>query len=138
MATKDQQIKHVVEGVALGVLAQSVEAVTSAKLALELGFAEAWRDWSRAGQYPSLGRRDAGNLFWIGVAKSERRQSVSAAWSMGRWAQPYVLYDGWTVDECLDLHADERASVDDWKELGSLYVATFKPEQIRYAVPTKG
>lgn len=135
MATKDQQIKHVVEGVALGVLAQGVEAVTSAKLTLELGFAQAWRGWSRAGRFPSVGRGDAGNLFWIGLAKSERRQSVRAGWSTGRWAEPYVLYDGWTVDECLDLHADERASVEDWEELGRLYVATFKPEQIRLVTP---
>ncbi len=71
------------------------------------------------------------NLFWIGVGKSEGRRAARAAWKYGRWAEPYVTLDGWTVDECLELHADERASVEDWKEFGRLYVARFKPEQVR-------
>src|SRR5438552_17216362 len=113
MATKDQQIKHVVEGVALGVLAHRVEAVSSAKLEIELAFNQAWRRWTRASQFPSIPRHDAGNLFWIGVGKSEGRRGVCAAWRRGRWAEPYIVYGASTVDECLDLHADERASVED-------------------------
>jgi hypothetical protein len=69
----------------------------------------------------------------IGVGKSEGRRGARAAWRSGRWAEPYVTLDGWTFDECLDLHADERASVDDWKELGRLYVSRFKPEHVRTA-----
>lgn len=36
--TKDQQLKAVVIGMALGVLAQGVDAVTSAKMSLEFAF----------------------------------------------------------------------------------------------------
>ena len=130
--SKDQQVKHVVEGMALGVLAQDVEAVTSAKMELEFAFNSAWRQWSRAPLFPSINGHDPGNLFWIGVGKSETRQGVSAAWDRGRWSEPYLLRDGWTVTECLELHADERASGEDWKDLGRLFVTGFKPENVRH------
>lgn len=131
--TKDQQIKHVVEGMALGVLAQGVEAVTSQKMALEFAFSRAWRAWSRAGEFPSIAGHDPGNLFWIGVGKSERRVGVCAAWDRAQWAEPYLLVEGWTVDEALGLHADGRAGEADWIELGRLFVSDFKPEQVRYS-----
>ncbi|MEV4704534.1 hypothetical protein [Actinoplanes sp. NPDC049316] len=134
MESKDQQIRHVVEGVALGVLAQGVDAVSSSKMDLEFAFNHAWRRWSRAAEFPSIGRApDPGNLFWIGVGKAEGRQVVRAAWQRAQWTEPYITLEGWTVDECLDLHADERASVEDWKELGRLFVSWFKGEQLRRA-----
>lgn len=136
MATKDQQVKHVVEGLALGVLGQGVEAVTSAKMAFELAFEHAWRRWARASMFPSFkAAHDPGNLFWIGVGRSERRQVVRAAWRCGRWAEPYIVLEGWTVDECLELHADDRASAEDWIELGRLYVDSFESEQVRRTGP---
>ena len=115
---------------ALGVLAQDVSAVTSNKMSFEFAFNHAWRNWSRARQFPSVTGHDPGNLFWIGVAKSERRRGVCAAWQTGRWSKPYIAYQDWTVKECLDLHADERASAADWVELGRLYVSDFKPEEV--------
>lgn len=130
--TKDQQIKHVVEGLALGVLAQGVEAVTSTKMEFEFAFNQAWRSWARAADFPGIAGHDPGNLFWIGVGKSERRQGVRAAWNRGRWAEPFISLEGWTFADCLDLHADERASVEDWNELGRLYVSGFKHEHVRY------
>jgi hypothetical protein len=131
METKDQQIKHVVEGMALGVLAQNVEAVTSNKMAFEFAFDRAWSNWSRAGEFPGITGHDPGNVFWIGVQKSERRQGVSAAWARGRWSEPYLLGDYATVEACLDSHADQRASAAEWVELGRLYVDYFKPEELR-------
>ncbi len=131
MPTKDQQVKHVVEGMALGVLAEGVEAVSSAKLNLELAFNHAWRRWEPATRFPSIAGHDPGNLFWIGLNKSERRQGSRAAWRSGRWSEPYVTDEDWTVDECLELHADERASVQDWKEFGRLFVSRFGPEEVR-------
>ena len=49
----------------------------------------------------------------------------------GRWAEPYLTRDGWAVEECLELHADERASVSDWEILGRLFVSEFKPEYVQ-------
>lgn len=116
---------------ALGVLAQGVEAVTSNKMALEFGFNHAWRRWSEARSFPSIKGHDPGNLFWIGLGKSERRQGVCAAWESGRWCAPYVTYESWTVDEALDLHATATVTADDWVELGRLFVEYFKPEEVR-------
>lgn len=45
METKDQQIKHIVIGMALGVLAQDVIAVRSNKMSFEFAFNYAWRNW---------------------------------------------------------------------------------------------
>ena len=120
------------EGVALDVLAQGVTAVTSAKMEFELAFNHAWRNWSRAAHFPSITGFDPGNQFWIGVGKSEGRRGARAARQRGRWSEPYVLLNEWTVDECIECHADERASAEDWKDLGKLYVSQFKPEQVRH------
>ncbi|WP_215547376.1 hypothetical protein [Amycolatopsis sp. CA-230715] len=80
--TKGQQVKHVVERVALGALAVGVEAMSSTKMALELRFDHVWRLWSPASRFPSLGRgpHAPGNLFWIGLLDSAGRRWASAAW----------------------------------------------------------
>lgn len=129
--SKDQQVKEVVIGMALGVLAQNVEAVASNKMALEFAFNHAWRSWSKAREFPSIRGHDPGNLFWIGIGKSERRRGVCAAWERGRWSEPYITYEDWTVEEALDLHADDQVTADDWIELGRLFVEYFKPEEVR-------
>lgn len=132
--TKDQQIKDVVVGVALGVLAQNVVAVTSSKMALEFAFNHAWRRWPEAHQFPSIRGHDPGNLFWIGVGKSEGRQVACAAWNDEDWAVPYVRYDGWTVEEALDLHSSSSSvSAADWTELGRLFVEYFDEHEMRRA-----
>lgn len=128
--TKDNQVKEVVIGMALGVLAQGVEAVTSNKMAFEFGFNHAWRQWDKANHFPSIKGHDPGNLFWIGVGKSERRKGACAAWESGRWNEPYVTYESWTVEEALDLHADDSVTARDWIELGRLFVEYFKPEEV--------
>lgn len=129
--TKDHQIKEVVIGMALGVLAQGVEAVTSSKMTLEFAFNHAWRKWPKASQFPSIRGNDPGNLFWIGIGKSERRVGACAAWERGRWSAPYIMYDNWTVEEALNLHASVGTSAEDWIELGRLFVEYFRPEDVR-------
>lgn len=131
--TKDQQLRHVVEGMALAVLARGVDAVSSNKIGLELAFNHAWRQWPCAKKFPSIGGHDPGNLFWIGVGKSERRRSSRARWQVERWATPYVALDMWTVDECLDLHDEFGVDPESWKRLGELFVAHFKPDHVRRA-----
>lgn len=133
-ATKDQQVKRVVEGLALGVLANDVVAVTSAKLELEFALAHAWRSWDRASAFPSLTGVYVPNWLWIGMGKSERRQMTTAAWARGQWSEPYVSMDSWTVDECLDhLLAEDGVRPEEWVELGRLFVDHFKPEHVRRA-----
>lgn len=129
--SKDQQVKTVVVGMALGVLAQGVEAVASSKMSLEFAFNHAWRRWPEAHRFPSIKGHDPGNLFWIGLGKSGRRQVACAAWESGRWCVPYVTYEGWSVDDALDLIANDEVSAEDWTALGRLFVEYFKPEEVR-------
>lgn len=129
--TKDNQVKEVVIGMALGVLAQGVEAVTSNKMAFEFAFNHAWRGWGHAHCFPSIRGHDPGNMFWIGVGKSERRHGACAAWERGRWSEPYITYESWTVEEALALHADAVVTAEDWIELARLFVEDFKPEELR-------
>jgi len=130
--TKDQQIKHVVDGLALGVLANGVRAVTSSKMSLESGFNYAWRRWAHASEFPSIKGHNPGNLFWFGMGKSERRRGARVAWATERWAQPYLTLDGWDVEETLELHADE-VEKEDWIELGRLFIERFKEDEIIWA-----
>ena len=131
--TKDQQIKAVVIGVALGVLAQNVVAVTSSKPTLEFAFNHAWRRWAEANQFPSITGRDPGNLFWIGIGKSEGRRVACAAWSEDVWAVPYIRFDGWSVEDALDHHASARVSADDWVELGRLFTERLDEHEVQRA-----
>lgn len=128
---KDQQVKAVVIGMALGVLAQGVNAVTSNKMALEFAFNDAWRKWPASKHFSSINGHDPGNLFWIGLGKSERRQQACAAWDRGTWSKPYITYPDWTVEEALDHHEDADVTAEDWIELGRLFVAHFKPEHVQ-------
>lgn len=128
--SKDQQVKAVVIGLALGVLAQNVEAVTSKKMALEFAFNHAWRRWPEARLFPSIGGHDPGNKFWMGLGKSGRRQGAIAAWDENQWCAPYLTQD-WSVEEALEHHSDAEISADDWAELGRLFVEHFKPEEVR-------
>lgn len=130
--TKDQQVKQVVEGLALGVLAQGVERVIGGKPDVELAFNGAWRSWSRSAQFPAINGMGAGNQIWLGMGKSERRTSVRAGWE--NQSAPYLLngFHHWTVEQCLELLADARASAEHWAQLGQLFIAALKPERVRY------
>ena len=104
--------------------------MTSATMTLELNFNHAWRRWGPAARFPSVAGIDPGKLFWGGVHRSAGRRWASAAWEMdGQWIRPY-LRAGWSLDEldaCLQDFADERASADDWRAFGRLYVDKFRP-----------
>ena len=101
MATKEQQVREVVEGLGLGLVALGVSRVTSSKIDLEFAFSHAWGRWDHADEYPSIGRAPKpDNVFWIGVAKSERRKGAAVVWWMGvREYEIGVALDGWTPDE---------------------------------------
>ncbi|MCQ6271024.1 hypothetical protein M8J71_11070 [Pseudarthrobacter sp. R1] len=129
--TKDQQVKQVVEGLALGVLARGVVRLPGGKVDLELAFNRAWRSWSRSGSFPTIRGISAGNQIWLGMGKSERRTGVRAGWA--NHSEPYLLegFDQWGAEECLDLFADDLASAQDWVTLGDLFVEALKPEHTR-------
>lgn len=130
MSSKDQQTKRVVAGVALGVLARGVSSVTSNKMTFEFAFNRAWRSWSGARDYPNIRGHDPGNLFWLGVQRSARRKGVYAYWDCDRMSYPMLVHEGWSVDESLELHADDMTSVRSWVDLGELFLQGFKLDEI--------
>lgn len=131
VATKDQQVKHVVEGLALGVLALDVAAVTSNKAKLESAFTFAWNRWERAIEFPSLAGVRAANYIWIGMGRSEARQGTKAYWASDRWSWPVLRPGHWTLEERLDDHEDPRALARDWVELARLFTSRFRDEELR-------
>lgn len=130
MASKDQQVKDIVAGIALGVLACGVASVTSNKMTLEFAFNGAWSSWPGAHGYPSIRGHDPGNLFWLGVQRSAGRKSVYAYWANERMIYPMLVQEHWTVEESLGLHANELTSAEEWVDLARLFLEGFKPNEM--------
>lgn len=130
--TKDQQLAHVAEGLALGVLACDVEAVTASKFDLELALAHCWREWSRAGRFPSIGASyKTDNALWLAINRSHRRRGSKVAWEQeGPWLYPTLQMEALDLDDCLDLHSDSRASAADWTSLGRVLTSRLGPEKV--------
>ncbi|SDC04190.1 hypothetical protein SAMN05216418_1470 [Microbacterium enclense] len=134
--TKDQQVRKVVAGLALGVLANGVGGVTSGKTALEFAFHHAWDQWGWASRFPAIGGHDPGNMFWIGMGRSASRQGGYGAWESGRMVVPYVKITSWTVDEALEAHAEsdtDGVPTEAWVELGRLFVEYFEPQEVDHS-----
>lgn len=119
MATKDQQVREVVEGLGLGLVSLGVTSVSSGKLDLEFAFSHAWRRWEHAHEYPSIGRAPKpDNVFWIGVTKSERRNMAAVVWQRaGGKYQIGFRHEGWTPEEIAGVVGDR--SLNDWAALAA-------------------
>lgn len=112
MASKEQQVREVVEGLGLGLITLGMARVSSSKLDLESAFSHAWTRWNYADGYPSIGRAPKpDNVFWIGVTKSERRRDATVVWwREGSEYQIGVTLDGWPPDEVASLVGDRSLS----------------------------
>ena len=121
--TRDQQVKQVCEGLALGVLALGIGSVAASKLDVEFALSHCMRNWSFAERFPSVSGHHGSSHLWIGLRRSERRRQPLAAWSDGQWLTPYVTRQGWSVRDCTEVLA-ERAGIPHpgWVELGILFV----------------
>lgn len=132
--TKEQQTKVVVEGMALGVLAQGVEEVTADTSIFNRAFDHAWRKWDCADQYPSIGRHVPlpGDLIGNAVARSSRWHNSYATWECAQWNRPSLSDDYFSVEEMLDdfVRMYKATTAQDWLELGRLFLEYFKPEQV--------
>lgn len=119
MATKQQQVAEVVEGLGLGLVALGVNRVSSGKLDLEFAFSHAWRRWGHADEYPSIGRAPKpDNEFWIGVTKSERRNGAAVVWQKdGSAYEIGSRHEGWTPEEVADLVSERPLS--QWVDLAT-------------------
>lgn len=117
--SRDAQRKHVVIGLALGVLLEGADAVTADKMKFTFAFNHTWRLWGRASQFPGIREPFPGDDIWLGLRKSGNRQMAFAAWddSERGWWIPYLAMESLTLEDAVDIHSDERAGKAEWRTL---------------------
>ena len=123
--TRDQQVKRVCEGLALGMIQTGVEGVTSGKFAIEMALSDAWSSWGDAPRFPSISGMKASNYIHLGMHRSATRQATVAAWRFsGAWITPYLIYDSWSVGEALEHLSDPDATRQlAWSDLSNLTIS---------------
>ena len=134
-------MKLLVEGLALGAVAQGCWGVVATKMEVEPAIRRALHDWGFASQFPSL-TRDAflgPNYAWLGFARSANRQMAFGAWQQdGGWYRPRVLMAGWSAEEALEaLGRSEPDAVPRlaWGLLADRFLASMEsanPESVRW------
>ena len=84
MASKEQQVTEVIEGLGLGMAAIGVTRVTSTKADLERALSHAWSSWEHTGDYPLIERvQKPENELWAGINGSSRRTNAAVVWREG-------------------------------------------------------
>jgi hypothetical protein len=84
MASKEQQVTEVIEGLGLGMAAIGVTRVTSTKADLERALSHAWSSWEYTGDYPLIERvQKPENELWAGINGSSRRTNAAVVWREG-------------------------------------------------------
>lgn len=119
---KHQQVKRIAEGLALGCLSYGILRLPNDKSAVTSALNIAWSSWSKAPEFNNVSAMTAGNDIWIEMGKSESRRGVTAAWE--HQSVPHLMpsYADRSVADCLKLIADEKASAEDWINLGESYL----------------
>jgi hypothetical protein len=131
--SKARQQKNVGEGLAVGVLALGVEAVTSNKMAVELAFRRAWRDWSCRARFPQVRaeiRRD--DIVGILHDSANRRGVIVADWTSDGPEYVPTLRVDWSVEEAGDFVGEEAGVAHaQWVELAQAFLAELKDCEVR-------
>jgi hypothetical protein len=131
--TKAQQETAVGEGLAVGVLAVGVEAVTSSKVSVEFAFRRVWRDWpprSLFGQVRADVERDS--IIRILRDSEDRRGSYVAYWTFDGPEYVPVLRQDWRVEECGDAIAEgSGVPFAQWVELAEAFVTALGEDEVR-------
>ncbi|MBN9799255.1 hypothetical protein DMP15_18595 [Pseudonocardia sp. UM4_GMWB1] len=131
--TKAQQETIVGEGLALGLLAVGVVAVTSGKQAVEFAFGRAWRSWTHRSKFPQVRMEIARNDVLRIMRDSERRRgSALAYWATGgAWYEPVQRAD-WSVEEDGEVLGENSGiPFAQWVALAEAIVAELKDDQVR-------
>ncbi|MEV0646083.1 hypothetical protein AB0I28_12535 [Phytomonospora sp. NPDC050363] len=132
---KDQQIKTVGEGLAIGFLNLGVRAITTNKLAVEHAWRMQWRDWSKRSTFPSVkADLDINHGYGQVIHDSDRRMNTAGAFKReGQWFYPYRWDKTWSLEECLTLCREKSVSLEEWTDLARLLVEELKDDEVVYA-----
>lgn len=131
--TKARQETAVGEGLAVGVLALGIEAVTSSKMSVEFAFRRAWRDWPPRSRFPQV-RADVerDSIVRILHDSENRRGSYVAFWTFGGPEYVPVLRQDWSIEECGDAVAEgSGVPFAQWVELAEAFVAALGEDEVR-------
>lgn len=84
MASKEQQVTELIEGLGLGMAAIGETRVTSTKADLENALSHAWSSWDHTSDYPQVERvPKPENELWAGINGSSRRTNAAVVWREG-------------------------------------------------------
>lgn len=129
--TRVTDLTDVGQGLAAGCLAIGVVGVTSGKQAVEFAFGRAWRRWEYAPRFRFIRADIQRNDILHIIHKSERRRGGHiAAWSRGRWFEPYFRegQDVAAAAEVLPEWTDVPWPA--WVQLAEAFVSELKDDEI--------
>lgn len=130
MASKEQQVTEVIEGLGLGMSAVGASRVTSKKADLERALSYAWSGWEHSGDYPLIERAPKPeNELRAGISGSSRRTNAAVVWREGG--------DWYVVDIALVNRTPEEAArfvgsrpLGEWTLLAELFLSAVNPGDV--------
>jgi hypothetical protein len=128
MASRQQQVTEVIEGLGLGMAAVGETRVASAQAGLERALSHAWSHWEHTSDYPSIERAQRPESeLWAGIRESNRRTNAAVVWREGG--------GHFVVDIALSNRTPEEAArfvgdrpLGEWTSLASLFLGWFEAE----------
>jgi len=132
--TKAQQQAAVGDGIAVACLAVGVLGVTSGRQALQAAFRRAWSDWPQASGFQqvhaSFDRNDIERIF---TKSANRTTGHVAYWTSGRFFEPHLLGDDWTIEEAAErVESLSGVPFPAWLDLTAAFIDYFKPEELQW------
>lgn len=127
MASKEQQVTEVIEGLGLGMAASGQTSVTSTKADLERALRSAWSSWEHTGDYPLIDRvQKPENELRSGIQGSSRRTNAAVVWreADGRFVVDIALVNR-TPEEAARFVGDRPLK--EWTVLAELFLGALDP-----------
>ena len=130
MASKEQQVTEVIEGLGLGLAAIGETRVTSTKADLERALKHAWSSWEHTTDYPLIERvQRPENELWAGINGSNRRTNAAVVWRErdGSFVVDIALVNR-TPEEAARFVGDRPLK--EWTLLAELFLGAFDPGEV--------
>jgi hypothetical protein len=130
MASKEQQVTEVIEGLGLGMAAIGETGVTSTKPDLERALRHAWSSWEHTTDYPLIARvQKPENELWAGISGSSRRTNAAVVWRErdGRFVVDIALVNR-TPEEAARFVGDRPLK--EWTLLAELFLGALDPGDV--------
>lgn len=130
MASKEQQVTEVIEGLGLGMAASGETSVTAAKAELERALSHAWSSWAHTSDYPLIDRvQKPENELRSGIQGSSRRTNAAVVWREvdGRFVVDIALVNR-TPEEAARFVGDRP--LEEWTQLAELFLGALDPGEV--------